>query len=116
MKRIQSAGRGPRIPPKSEGVPAGTLSKRASGQRKGAPPARGFALCYAAQKERAGPAEESTIMRILSGVQPSGRLHLGNYFGAIRQFVRLQEEGNECFYFIANYHAMTSTADKSELE
>ncbi len=55
-------------------------------------------------------------MRILSGVQPSGRLHIGNYFGAIRQYVKLQEEGHECFYFIANYHALTSVGNAAELE
>jgi len=45
--------------------------------------------------------------RILSGVQPSGKLHLGNYFGAIRQHIRLQDAG-DCFYFIADYHALTT--------
>lgn len=45
--------------------------------------------------------------RILSGVQPSGKLHLGNYFGAIKQHIALQHEG-QCFYFIANYHALTT--------
>jgi tryptophanyl-tRNA synthetase len=49
-------------------------------------------------------------MRILSGVQSSGQLHLGNYYGAIRQFVKLQEEG-EALYFIANLHALTSLRD-----
>ena len=49
-------------------------------------------------------------MRILSGVQSSGRLHLGNYYGAIREFVKLQDEG-EALYFIANYHALTSVRD-----
>ena len=49
-------------------------------------------------------------MRILSGVQPSGKLHLGNYFGAIRQFVSMQEH-NECFYFIADMHALTTVHD-----
>jgi tryptophanyl-tRNA synthetase len=48
--------------------------------------------------------------RILSGVQPSGKLHLGNYFGAIRQHIALQDEG-ECFYFIADYHALTTIRD-----
>ena len=52
-------------------------------------------------------------MRILSGIQPSGRLHIGNYFGAIRQYLKLQAEGHECFYFIANYHALTSTTDRA---
>ncbi|MEI6654840.1 MAG: tryptophan--tRNA ligase [Verrucomicrobiota bacterium] len=46
-------------------------------------------------------------MRILTGLQPSGKLHVGNYFGAMEPAVRLQEEG-EGFYFIADYHAMTS--------
>ncbi len=55
-------------------------------------------------------------MRVLSGIQPSGRLHIGNYFGAVRQFVKLQEDGNECFYFLANYHALTSIQDKAYLE
>ena len=55
-------------------------------------------------------------MRILSGIQPSGRLHIGNYLGAIRQHIELQAGGNECFYFIANYHALTSIRDAAELE
>jgi len=54
-------------------------------------------------------------MRVLSGIQPSGKLHIGNYFGAMRQYLKLQSEGNECFYFIANYHAMTSVQDADEL-
>ena len=54
-------------------------------------------------------------MRILSGVQPSGTLHLGNYFGAIRQHIALQEEG-ECYYFIADYHALTTVQDAETLE
>ena len=51
----------------------------------------------------------------LSGIQPSGRPHLGNYFGAIRQHVALQETGGECFYFIADYHALTSSRDPQAL-
>lgn len=47
-------------------------------------------------------------MRSLSGIQPSGVLHIGNYFGAIKQFVELQDE-YEGFYFLANYHALTSS-------
>ncbi len=51
-------------------------------------------------------------MRILSGVQPSGKPHLGNYFGAMRQHVELQqEEGAETYYFIADFHAMTTVHD-----
>ncbi len=49
-------------------------------------------------------------LRTLSGVQSSGRLHLGNYYGAIREFVRMQHEG-DALYFIANYHALTSVKD-----
>ena len=55
-------------------------------------------------------------MRVLSGIQPSGRLHVGNYFGAIRQYIQLQDGGNECFYFIANYHALTSLSDRDRLK
>jgi tryptophanyl-tRNA synthetase len=49
----------------------------------------------------------TTPKRVLSGVQPSGKLHLGNYFGAIRQHIALQDEA-QCFYFIADYHALTT--------
>ena len=49
-------------------------------------------------------------MRILSGVQSSGRLHLGNYYGAIREFVRMQDDG-EALYFIANLHALNTVRD-----
>ena len=52
-------------------------------------------------------------MRILSGIQPSGALHLGNYFGMMKPAIELQERG-ETFYFIANYHSMTSLANAAE--
>ena len=52
-------------------------------------------------------------MRILSGIQPSGTLHLGNYFGMMKPSIALQERG-EAFYFIANYHSMTSLFDPEE--
>jgi tryptophanyl-tRNA synthetase len=48
--------------------------------------------------------------RILSGIQPSGNLHIGNYFGMMRPAIHLQDEG-EAFYFIADYHSMTSLFD-----
>jgi tryptophanyl-tRNA synthetase len=53
-------------------------------------------------------------MRVLSGIQPSGALHIGNYFGAIRQYLALQE-GNDTFYFVASYHALTSVRDAGRL-
>jgi len=54
--------------------------------------------------------------RVLSGIQPSGTLHLGNYFGAIAQQVALQDEfPGECFYFIADYHALTTLRDAEAL-
>ena len=56
-----------------------------------------------------------TSTRILSGVQPSGKLHLGNYFGAIRQHIALQDQG-DAFYFIADYHALTSLKDAEARE
>jgi tryptophanyl-tRNA synthetase len=52
-------------------------------------------------------------MRILSGIQPSGTLHLGNYFGMMRPAIELQEKG-EAFYFIADYHSMTSLFDAAQ--
>jgi len=55
-------------------------------------------------------------MRILSGIQPSGNLHLGNYFGAIRQFVERQEAGDELFIFVADWHALTSVRDSATLK
>ncbi len=53
-------------------------------------------------------------LRVLSGIQPTGEPHLGNYFGAIKQHIELQDEG-ECFYFIANYHALTTIKEAEEL-
>lgn len=54
--------------------------------------------------------------RVLSGIQPSGRPHLGNYFGAIQQHLELQQEyPGEAFYFLATYHALTSVQDAAEL-
>ncbi|MCO5169514.1 MAG: tryptophan--tRNA ligase [Planctomycetes bacterium] len=53
-------------------------------------------------------------MRILSGVQPSGELHLGNYFGAIVQHLALQGQG-DALYFIADYHALTTIQDAARL-
>ncbi|MBN1796168.1 MAG: tryptophan--tRNA ligase [Sedimentisphaerales bacterium] len=53
-------------------------------------------------------------MRVLSGIQPSGKLHIGNYFGAMRQHLQLQAE-NDCFYFIADYHALTGNPDPEKL-
>lgn len=53
--------------------------------------------------------------RVLSGIQPSGTLHLGNYFGAIQQHIALQHEfPGEAFYFIANYHALTTLHGRAE--
>src|SRR5215471_19844155 len=52
-------------------------------------------------------------MRFLSGIQSSGKLHLGNYYGAIRQFVQLQHEG-EALFFIANLHSLTTVRDAAE--
>ncbi|MEE9499415.1 MAG: tryptophan--tRNA ligase, partial [Nitrospinaceae bacterium] len=45
--------------------------------------------------------------RILSGMQPSGLLHLGNYYGALKNWIELQEQF-ECFYFVADWHSLTT--------
>ena len=52
--------------------------------------------------------------RILSGMRPSGRLHLGNYFGALQNWVRLQDE-YECFYMVADVHALTTLTGSNEV-
>jgi len=54
-------------------------------------------------------------MIIVSGIQPSGDLHLGNYFGAVQQFIQFIEDGHECYYFLANYHALTTIRDRQQL-
>jgi len=53
-------------------------------------------------------------MRVLSGIQPTGRFHWGNYFGAIRQYIDLQH-GNDAYYFIANLHALTTIREPAVL-
>jgi tryptophanyl-tRNA synthetase len=54
-------------------------------------------------------------MRVLSGIQPTGRFHWGNYFGAINQYIELQHE-EAAFYFIANLHALTTVRDSEVLQ
>lgn len=54
-------------------------------------------------------------MRILSGIQPSGIIHIGNYFGMVKKMIESQDEG-ELFAFLASYHALTSVKDKDFLE
>jgi tryptophanyl-tRNA synthetase len=51
---------------------------------------------------------------VLSGIQPSGKLHIGNFFGATRQHLKLQAE-HDCFYFIADYHALTSNPKPADV-
>ncbi|QKF74051.1 tryptophanyl-tRNA synthetase [Aliarcobacter faecis] len=54
-------------------------------------------------------------MRILSGIQPSGTIHIGNYFGMVKKMIESQNDG-ELFAFLASYHALTSVKDKESLE
>lgn len=70
-------------------------------------------------KEEPATKEETakpTPMRVLSGIQPTGPFHWGNYFGAIQQYIDLQEVADEAYYFIANLHALTTVRDKSLLQ
>ena len=55
-------------------------------------------------------------MRVLSGIQPTGKIHWGNYFGAIRQFINLQSTPDQSYYFVANLHALTTVRDKERLQ
>ena len=52
---------------------------------------------------------------VVSGIRPTGFLHLGNYFGAISNYVRMQEEYN-CYFFVADWHSLTTHPDTSELK
>src|SRR5213594_3587394 len=54
-------------------------------------------------------------MRVLSGMRPTGRFHLGNYLGAAKNWVDLQSQ-YECFYFVAYYHALTTEPDGRKAE
>ncbi len=62
-------------------------------------------------------ADEKKKKRVVSGMRPTGRLHIGHYFGALQNWVRLQNDPEyDCFYFIADWHALTSDyADTSEV-
>lgn len=55
-------------------------------------------------------------MRILSGIKPTGRPHVGNYLGAMREHIALENEGHECLYFVADYHALTTVKNAAELK
>ena len=52
---------------------------------------------------------------ILSGMRPTGRLHIGHVVGALDNWVKMQEEGNNTFYFVADYHAITTQTDTREV-
>ena len=54
------------------------------------------------------------MKRVFSGVQPTGNIHLGNYLGALKQFVELQDD-NECIYCIVDLHSITVPQDPKEL-
>jgi tryptophanyl-tRNA synthetase len=62
----------------------------------------------------AAAAKEPTQLRVLSGIQPTGRFHWGNYFGAIRQYIDLQHAG-DAYYFIADLHALTTVREPEVL-
>ena len=51
---------------------------------------------------------------VLSGIRSTGNLHLGNYYGALRNFIRMQHE-NSCYFFIADYHSLTTHPDPKQL-
>jgi tryptophanyl-tRNA synthetase len=68
----------------------------------------------ATEPTSASDTDTETEPVVVSGIQPSGRLHLGNYFGAIRQHIDLHAE-HEAYYFIVNYHAMTTVQDAEQL-
>ena len=73
------------------------------------------AATYAPCGSIAGSNRDAQNMRILSGIQPSGPLHIGNYFGALKQFIDLQS-ANDAYYFVADYHALTSVRNAPQLQ
>ncbi|MGD8711159.1 MAG: tryptophan--tRNA ligase, partial [Ectothiorhodospiraceae bacterium] len=56
----------------------------------------------------------SRAVRVLSGMRPTGRLHLGHYHGVLKNWVRLQQE-HECFFFVADWHALTTAYEEREI-
>ena len=82
---------------------------------RGHPAMRDSAADRRAKLRKCDILHESMIhrMRVLSGIQPTGRFHWGNYFGAIRQYIDLQGEPEDAFYFIANLHALTTVRDRA---
>src|SRR5436190_5770484 len=64
------------------------------------------------KKKQALPARRQVVM---SGIRPTGFLHLGNYFGAVRNYVRMQEE-YECYFMVADLHSLTTHPDTKELK
>ena len=54
------------------------------------------------------------MQTVVSGIRPTGNLHLGNYFGALKNFVRMQQENN-CYFFIADYHSLTTHPTPADL-
>ncbi len=55
------------------------------------------------------------MQTVLSGIRPTGDLHLGNYFGALRNFVRLQNDYN-CYFFVADYHSLTTHPHPADIQ
>ena len=58
---------------------------------------------------------KQTKIRVISGVRPTGPLHLGNYFGAIRNYIKMQDEF-DCFFMVADLHSLTTHPDTRELK
>ena len=52
---------------------------------------------------------------VLSGIRATGRLHFGNFLGAVRNFVQFQRDGNLCLYFIADWHTLTTLQNPEEI-
>ncbi len=66
------------------------------------------------ESPRPDAAPSGKQLRVLSGMQPTGRMHLGNYLGALRNWVRLQDE-YECVYFVADYHSLTEATEPASI-
>ena len=67
-----------------------------------------------AKSPRPGAAPSGKRLRVLSGMQPTGRMHIGNYLGALRNWVQLQDD-YECVFFVADYHSLTTVTDPATI-
>jgi hypothetical protein len=71
-------------------------------------------LCLVNAKIKTNNKNDNKMETVVSGIRPTGNLHLGNYFGALKNFIKMQNEYN-CYFFIADYHSLTTHPHPDDL-